>query len=222
MTNVICIKQGGFYGPEYVNKLFNMIQRNTTRSFRFVCFTDRRDGINAHIECRPLPYQLRGWWCKIPLFAPPQCVEDDQIVCLDLDVVITGNIDWLLDWRGDFCALAHWQTANGDTTKKYYNGSLWSLKPGTNTHVWENLQSCADAVMREYYSDQEWIAEQIPAAPTFNELFPGKVLGFNTHYWNKQPQDRPRGEDAALWIFHGFPKPSEVYKQVDWVKECWI
>ena len=220
MTNIVCIKQGKFYGPEYVNRLFNMIERNTTKKFRFVCFTDSKDGINAFIETRPLPYNLRGWWCKLPLFAPPQCIDDHQIVAIDLDVVITGNIDWLLTYRGDFCILDRWHTAKGVETKKYYNGSLWSLKPGYGAHVWDNFASCADEVMKRCYSDQEWISEQLPTADTIQELFPDQVGGFNTHYWNIKPEER-KYKPKSMWIFHGFPKPLEVCKTVDFVKEHW-
>jgi len=220
MTNVVCVKQGKFYGPEYVNKLFSMVSRNTTKKFRFVCFTDTPDGIGPDIETRPLPYNLRGWWCKIPLFSPPQCIEDDQIVTMDLDIVIKGNIDWLMTYRGNFCILDQWHTAKGVQTRKYYNGSLWSLKPGYATHVWENFAGCADSVMKRCYSDQEYITEQIPDADTIQELFPDQVLGFNTHYWNLQPQDR-KYDPKSMWIFHGFPKPFEVCNKVDFVKEHW-
>ena len=223
MVNVVCIKTGRFYDASYVNKLRNMIARNTTRDFRFICFTDDREGIDAEVECRPLPYMMRGWWAKIPLFAPPMCLGKHQTIAIDLDVLITGNIDWLLDWRGDFCALATWTTVNNVDAPKYYNGSLWSLRPGYGTHVWENFATCADEVMKRCYADQEYIREQLPDAPTFNALYPDKIKGFNTHYWNLEPNKRPKDpEKTPLWIFHGFPKNGEIYKKIDWVKEHWV
>lgn len=223
MVNVVCVKQGSFYGPTYVNRLYSMVARNTKRDFRFVCFTENREGIDEQVECRPLPYHLHGWWCKIPLFAPPYCLGDEQIVAIDLDVVITGNIDFILDWRGDFCALATWQTVNNVDAPKYYNGSLWSLRPGYATHVWENFAQHGDEIMKTHYSDQEYLSEQLPGAPTFNHLFPDKIKGFNTHYWNLQPKDRPaHPELTPLWILHGFPKNSEICKTVDFVKEHWV
>lgn len=219
--NVVCVKQGQFYGPEYVNRLYNMVARNTKRPFRFVCFTESRDGLDESIECRPLPYHLRGWWCKIPLFAPPMSIEDDQIVCMDLDIVIVGNIDWLLDYRGNFAILNyHWKTVHDVDAPKYYNGSLWSLKPGYGSHVWENFAHHGDEVMKRCYSDQEYISEQIKDADLIQQMFPGEVLGFNTHYWNLKPEDR-KFMAKSMWVFHGFPKPIEVCKKVDFVKEHW-
>jgi hypothetical protein len=221
MVNVVCVKQGTFYGPEYVMKLESMVRRNTTLPFRFVCFTEKREGIADHIECRPLPYHLRGWWCKIPLFAPPQCIEDEQIVCMDLDIVINGNIDWLLAYRGNLLILhAYWKTVYNVDAPKYYNGSLWSLKPGYATHVWENFAKCGDEVMKRCYSDQEYIGEQVPNADIIQQMFPGEVMGFNTHYWNLKPEERSF-KAKSMWIFHGFPKPLEVCKKIDWVGEHW-
>lgn len=212
MVNVVCIKQGRLYGPEYVNRLRNSLGRHATQDFRFMCFTDSGEGIDPAIEQWPIPYSLRGWWCKIPLFAPPQCIENGQIVAIDLDVVVVGNIDWLLDWRGDFMVM-------GTNSPKYYNGSLWSLRPGACTHVWENFIHSGAEAMRTHYSDQEWISEQVPGAPTVQELFPGKVLGYNTDYANK-PEPKFNG-GASIYVFHGFPKPSEAAKTVDWVRENW-
>ena len=50
MVNVICIKWGTLYGPEFVNKLYSMVKRNLSLEFRFVCMTDDTTGIDEHIE----------------------------------------------------------------------------------------------------------------------------------------------------------------------------
>jgi hypothetical protein len=219
VTNVVCIKHSGFYKPEYVTKLYNMVKRNSTVPFRFTCFTERPDGLEAEgIEVRPLPYMLKGWWNKIPLFAPPQCIDDDQIVCLDLDIVITANIDWLLNYRGKFAGLGYWQYG---PEQKYYNGSIWSLRPGENTHVWENFNEHGYDVMKRLYSDQEWLTEQITDGEYLEELFPGQILGFRTHYMDRPENERYFRETASIYVFHGFPKPAEIWKQIPWVREHW-
>ena len=45
MYTVACMKWGDKYGPEYVNRLYNMVERNTTLPFKFICFTDNADGL---------------------------------------------------------------------------------------------------------------------------------------------------------------------------------
>ncbi|MFN3494899.1 MAG: glycosyltransferase, partial [Hydrogenophaga sp.] len=54
-VNVLCIKWGKKYGPEYVNKLHNMVRRNLKRPFRFVCLTDDTHGIDPQSEVQPIP-----------------------------------------------------------------------------------------------------------------------------------------------------------------------
>ena len=43
--NVICIKWGTKFGPEYVNRLYKMVQKNLSLPHRFVCFTDSAEGL---------------------------------------------------------------------------------------------------------------------------------------------------------------------------------
>ena len=38
--NIICMKWGTKFGASYVNRLYDMVERNTTVPHRFVCFTD--------------------------------------------------------------------------------------------------------------------------------------------------------------------------------------
>ena len=50
-VNVLCMKWGTLYGPEYVNRLYGMVARNLRRPFRFVCLTDDASGIRFEVEC---------------------------------------------------------------------------------------------------------------------------------------------------------------------------
>ena len=50
MKNVVCIKWGEKFGSEYVNKLYNSIQRNLSLKHRFICLTDNAEGIVAGVE----------------------------------------------------------------------------------------------------------------------------------------------------------------------------
>ena len=81
-VNVLCIKWGNKYGPEYVNKLHSMVRRHLHRPFRFVCLTDDGAGIDPSIEVKPIPMigfdefdQRKPWtfghgWLKLTSFAP--------------------------------------------------------------------------------------------------------------------------------------------------------
>ena len=101
-VNIVCMKWGSLYGPEYVNILFNMVNRNLTLPFRFICMTDRPEGINAEIEVVPLPdFKEPEWkysryctaWRKLALFDKSVLDLEGKVLFLDLDVVIIDNID---------------------------------------------------------------------------------------------------------------------------------
>ena len=64
--HVLCFKWGTKYGPEYVNRLYAMVERNLSLSFAFHCFTDDNRGIRSGVECHSLP-QLD---CPVPVNVP--------------------------------------------------------------------------------------------------------------------------------------------------------
>jgi hypothetical protein len=49
-VNIVCMKWGTKYGPEYVNILYNMVKRNITRPFRFICVTESATNIKDEVE----------------------------------------------------------------------------------------------------------------------------------------------------------------------------
>jgi|SRR5688572_26777965 len=56
VQNVICMKWGTAYGADYVNKLYSMVSRNTSRPLRFS--TDDDAGLYLKFHSRPLPIWL--------------------------------------------------------------------------------------------------------------------------------------------------------------------
>ena len=47
IVNILTLKWGTKYGPEYVNCLFAGVKRNLQRDFRFLCFTDNADDLSS-------------------------------------------------------------------------------------------------------------------------------------------------------------------------------
>ncbi len=82
-VNVLCIKWGRKYGPEYVNRLHSMVRRHLKRPFRFICLSDDGQGVDADIDVRPIPMvgfepfdTRQSWsfghgWLKLTSFADP-------------------------------------------------------------------------------------------------------------------------------------------------------
>lgn len=100
IKQVICINWGTKYGPPFINRLYGMVSRNITPPFRFICFTDNTNGIRPEVECQEIP----DLECELPKGSPgiwrKACLWGDRlgnltgpVLFLDLDLVITANID---------------------------------------------------------------------------------------------------------------------------------
>jgi hypothetical protein len=102
MINIVCLKWGTKYGPEYVNRLYAAVKRNTTVPFKFWCFTDDATGIGSDVTTVALPYadRLDSWWNKLNLFSQDiPIIPGNWIFYIDLDTLIVDNIDEILSVR---------------------------------------------------------------------------------------------------------------------------
>ena len=54
-VNILTLKWGAKYGPEYVNRLYSGVRRRLGLDFRFLCFTDDRRALRPEIEAHPIP-----------------------------------------------------------------------------------------------------------------------------------------------------------------------
>ena len=106
MITVCCVLWGDKFSEEYVHKLKSAVERNTTRTHKFVCLSDRKiEGVETKI----LKPGMSGWWNKIQLFDGE---ISGRIVYLDLDTIITSSLDWLMDYSGNFMAIEDLGVAN--------------------------------------------------------------------------------------------------------------
>ena len=69
---VVCLNWGDKYGPEYVNKLYRMVQRNLSINHEFICYTENPAGLDQGIRVIDLELMqgIEGWWYK-PMFFNP-------------------------------------------------------------------------------------------------------------------------------------------------------
>ncbi len=115
-VNVLCLKFGTYYGPEYVNRLYAGVKRNLRRPFRFVCVTDDPKGLRPEVETVPLPDDPgvigRSWpniFVKLCVFRNGFANLSGPTLFLDIDVCITGSLDRFFDYKpGEFCIIHNW------------------------------------------------------------------------------------------------------------------
>jgi hypothetical protein len=92
VVNILSLKWGKLYGPEYVNRLRRGVARHLKRPHRFVCFTSDATGLDPEVETFPifdvdLPEHLAFTpWRKLGLFRDDLPVRGPSLF-LDLDLV---------------------------------------------------------------------------------------------------------------------------------------
>lgn len=193
---VCCVKWGQRYGPEYVNILADMVGRNLGVPHRFVCFTDDPAGLDEGIETRSLPFGLTGWWNKVSLFRDGLFEQKTRIVFLDLDVIVTGPLEELVDTKG----IAH------DWLQGGYNSSVMVWDAGEQTIIWDAfVLGCMEIL----HGDQDWIEK----CSTWPYLPADWCPSYRLHSLEWPPVG------AKIVCFHGSPKPHEVTE--GWVPTMW-
>lgn len=224
LLTVACWKWKRKYGPHYVNKLMRGVARNLTIPHRFVCITDDPDGV----ECETWPIDRPdlldvkdGCYTRLSMFDPEWQRKHDieRIVCLDLDMVITGNLDPLFSRTEPFIILAksHWNPCR-------FNGSVMSIQAGARPEIYTGFTleaaETASIIDGEYRgTDQTWIAHVASDAATFS--FREGVFSVGKPGWPQggNPLALPPG--ARIVSFPGRRDPSTLL-MLDWVRKNWV
>jgi len=229
---ILCLKHGTKYSATYVNTLYNMCKRNCTLDFDFVCLTDDPKGIDSNIKILGLPDYLSGWWCKPYIFSNELDLSG-TILYMDLDVVLSGNIDKLFAYQpGHWCTIKDFTRVMRSNWKKY-NSSIIRFTPGQLDFVWENFKKDRIAIQRKFFGDQDylyditankkaamlypdsWIQSWKWEVRKSKELQPGKK-GFRKL---KYVEDVVPRIECCVCVFHGDPNPEHC--EDPWVIDNW-
>jgi hypothetical protein len=219
MKNVICMKWGTLYGPEYVNRLYAMVRRHCHGDLRFVCLTDEAFGIRKEVETHdcptvaiPEPFSRLGWR-KLSLFSDLAHLYrmEGKWLYLDLDVVILDDLEPFFSHRPEeeFIVMR-----NGSQPKKRIgNTSVYRFEVGTNRHLLVDLLAKHDVLLKRYRNSQTYISEHVD-----NLLFwPNSwcalfkvdcVPPWPSRFW--KPPHPP--DSAKVVAFPGNPNPHEAMK----------
>lgn len=223
MLQIICVKWGDLYGPEYVNILADMVLRNISDkvNLKFICFTDNPQGLDPDIDIRELPGNLEGWWNKLYLFKNGLFPDGDRILYFDLDTVITGSLDEIIKYDGDFAILRDFYRPDGLQSSIM----AWEANLPKLNYIWMSYEADGGFHMpsNDPRGDQGWI-EDI-AKPTwlhgfnkitpdiFQKIYPQFFVSFKVHAYFDIPKN------AKIVVFHGNPRPHEVTQ--GWVPHIW-
>lgn len=236
MINVVCLKFGTLYGPEYVNRLLASLKRFTTIPFKLHCFTDDIRGIHPDVHNHQLPHNLpgNGWWQKLYMFSKDMPITG-RIFYIDLDTLITGNVDDIISHEGKFTVLHDFFMIRLPTRKdKWGTGAeavgsgVLSWNAGEHTQIWETFIKDPKSAVASLspHGDQKWIQIHQPDREYFQDLFPNQLVSFKVHCRNGLPKN------ARIVCYHGKPSIPESINTTTrvqgytipptaWVKDYW-
>ncbi len=234
---VFCLKSGGKYSADYVNRLQRMVRRHLSAPHTFHCLTENAQGLEEGIIAEPLPSpDLGGCWNKLRLFSPRLTAAPATVLYLDLDVVLVDSIDPLLECSpaADFLGQPDWNRPwfpqfnssvmrfTSGSHPELHDGFLAELSCGrlVRREEWDGTTQSRDKTVfwrgwRRFGSDQEWISARLqPRQPVRQRAFPpGWVVSYKTHARREVPPG------AKVIVFHGSPKPHEV--DAAYVRKFW-
>jgi len=228
VANLICIKWGHKYPAYYVNRLYAGIQRFMRRPFRFHCVTDDDAGIRPEVHVTPLPQEpfasdieetlreskRKGAFGKISLFKPGLIDAEGPILGFDLDVVITGPLDDLIDFApGKICMRHDWLGARRGRPDGH--GSVFRFDPALHPYLYGDFAADPARAIREHkFSEQKYTSSTAQQHGDF-AYFPGEwISSFKRDAMRTPPLNfllEPRlPASTRVMCFHGNPKMEEV------------
>lgn len=206
------------YNPEYVFRMIAMIERHLTLPHEIVVLTDSP---RPFYGFRTVPIEPRLFvpgkrFQKLMIFRPDAAeLFGERILMMDLDCVIAGNIDSLVDRPED---IVLWANPAGGRT--HYNTSLILLRAGTRNQVWTEFDpaKAVKLINNERLSgtDQAWVSRILRDEATWTQA--DGVYSFKNDYMR---QNRVHIPDARIISFHGRYSPAlpEVASRYPWVRE---
>ena len=179
MLTVSCVLSSGpIYNRSHVFRLEKMVAEYIKQPDRFVCLDDS---------------PFLGWWAKISLFQPGRFTG--RVLYFDLDVTITGNLDDLANYPGDFVICRDWGRFG-------YNSSVMCWCAGTADHLYTDFMDSPELIMQKLRGDQDFITIKKPDAVKFPR---------DWCYSYRLGQKKGYPKDMRVCVYHGSPKPWEIH-----------
>lgn len=169
---VICINWGTKYGPPFINRLYAMVARNITPPFTFTCFTDNTANIRAEVICEPLPpldvimpVRTLGIWPKARLWGPELGQLKGDVLFLDLDMVIVGNLDPFFEFGQPGDVILSRNPAK--PLEKLGQTSLFRFPVGKLVSLQEKFRADPQGIADEYRFEQRFVTRNAPGGIKF-------------------------------------------------------
>lgn len=211
------------FTAENVHILRDMVARHYQKPHRFICITDDPTGLDCETvpiwdDHRSVPNPTGGGrpscYLRLKLFSKEMIeVIGERHVLLDLDCVITGNLEPIFDRPEDIVIFQNPQRFWP------YNGGLWLQNTGCRSKVWEDFDPVISPQIthiKNYRgSDQAWMSHKIPNEAVYNE-------SHGVHWFAHL---RPRShlpDNARIVLFTADTGPWLHTDRIDWIRKHYV
>jgi hypothetical protein len=217
MKNVVCVKWGTAYGPEYVNRLYGMVARHLSPPFRLVCLADSAEGLRREVEYFPLPelgcphpQRTMGKWRKQVLWGREVPGLSGVALFIDLDSVIVGSLDDYFNYGSpeDVIVARNW----AKPFQRLGQTSVFRYPVGANPHVLDDFRADPQGIADRHGFEQHYVTHAVHGGVKFwpeewTRHFRLHCLpGFPMRYF-VPAKLRP---GARIITFPGGPNPDDV------------
>lgn len=201
---------GSRYPAHYLDRLAAGVARHLSEPHTFRVFEPEREDHRLT--------EIPGCFARLRAFEPAWQTRQglspgDRLVCLDLDLIITGSLDGLFDQPEPFGIV---QGINASNPGRF-NGSVWWTTAGYRPDVWADfsLEAAAKVPHFEFPDDQAWLEAKLPDAAAIGPE--QGVYGFCKPGW---PRGYALPKNARIVAFPGWRDP-EGFQHLDWVQQHW-
>lgn len=199
---------GGVYDHRYVNATAQNIKNRITYPHEIVCLTDDATGITEVDRIVKLQHNWPKWWGKVELFRK-DITNNKHCLFIDLDTVISDNIDDICKLEGDFFGI-----------RDFYNFStlqtgLLKWEVGTASNI--IYEKFLDVDFSKYINkgDHEWIGQVVQEYNYIQDCLPGAICSYKKHLSHiSKGLLFPK-----IICFHGDPRPHTITH--DFITKHW-
>lgn len=230
--NLIVVKWGNKYSPQYVINLYNSVKSKCSLDFQFIVFTDNTEGLPKNLGWQfvKLPdwgfTSEKAWWYKLEIFSKHNSISGNNLY-IDLDVVIIGDIAPF--WKFESTKFRICRDFNRAFIRNYKNcnSSVMAWQDTSMNNLWIEFAKDIKGITKRHRGDQDFINSQIKDSIFWPDEWAiswkweawrgGKVT--STQY-RKEELKTIIPRDTKILVFHGKPNPDECEDPM--IKKLWL
>ena len=220
-----CVIHGTLYDWLYVERLYNMLNRNLAGGCRMHVYTEHDRSVPPQFvkhcleDWAGISGPKKSWWYKLQLFNPEHHAGD--LLYFDLDCVVATNLNWITDLSTekfwcikDFRYLQNSRLSSINSSVMWWNVERFGF-------VWHQFSSQdINQIVKSHHGDQDYLNVTID----YNQRRYFDVNRIKSYRWQvadggfdfpiRIPRNPGAGAiidpDTSVIVFHGQPKPHDV------------